>query len=222
MREERVRREQEAQEAARRKRLIGYVAGGVAVAAIVIAIIAIALAGGSDDEGAAKGGGTKEPAAFPEGSVPEAKPIALEDAAKAADCELKDPPNEGAKHVQGKVKYKANPPTSGDHFEVPADDGAYYDDPPPQEATVHALEHGRIHVQFKPDAPAEIKGNLFALFEEDESHMLLTPNQSNMDVEVAATAWDHQLLCPKMNDQVYDAIRAFKFRWRDKGPENVP
>jgi hypothetical protein len=43
-----------------------------------------------------------------------------------------------------------------------------------------------------------------------------------MPFAVAATAWDHQLGCPTMNDKVFDAIRAFRTDYIDKGPEIVP
>jgi hypothetical protein len=224
LREERLRRQQEAAEAARRRRLFGYVAAGALTAAVIIALVVVAAGGGggSSEEGAGKGGGTKEPSKFPDGSVPAEKKLSLEQAAELAGCRLEDPKNEGGEHVETKVTYKANPPTSGNHNAVPADDGAYYDDPPPQENVLHALEHGRVAIQFKPNAPEQLKGNLHALFEEDKTHMLLAPNETDMPFEVAATAWDHYIGCPRMNDQVYDAIRAFKFRYRDKGPENVP
>ena len=40
-----------------------------------------------------------------------------------------------------------------------------------------------------------------------------------MPCEVAATAWGQGVLCPKVNDQIYDALRAFRDQYRDKGPE---
>ena len=224
LREERLRREREAAEAAQRRRLFGYVAAGVLTAAVIVVLLVVALSGGEGDgdEGPAKGGGTKQPSKFPDGSVPPEQKLSLEEAARRAGCKLENPKNEGAEHVDTQVTYKSNPPTSGNHNPIPADDGAYYDDPPPKENLVHALEHGRVIVQFKPNAPESLKGNLYALFEEDDSHMILTPNETNMPYEVAATAWDHLIGCPGMNDDVYNALRAFKYRYRDKGPENVP
>ena len=41
-------------------------------------------------------------------------------------------------------------------------------------------------------------------------------------IAVAATAWDHLLGCPRMNEQVFDAVRAFRNTYVDKGPEIVP
>lgn len=52
--------------------------------------------------------------------------------------------------------------------------------------------------------------------------MILTPNDTGMRFEVAATAWRHRLGCTEMNDRVYDALRAFRERYRDRGPERVP
>jgi hypothetical protein len=42
-----------------------------------------------------------------------------------------------------------------------------------------------------------------------------------MTAQVAATAWTHLLTCPKMNDKVFDAMRTFRARYIDKGPERV-
>ena len=38
----------------------------------------------------------------------------------------------------------------------------------------------------------------------------------------ATNAWGHLLGCPTMNDKVFDAIRAFRANYIDKGPETVP
>jgi hypothetical protein len=43
-----------------------------------------------------------------------------------------------------------------------------------------------------------------------------------MPYAVAATAWGHLLGCPTMNDQVFDAVRAFWKNYVDKGPEIIP
>jgi hypothetical protein len=87
---------------------------------------------------------------------------------------------------------------------------------------VHALEHGRIIIQFAPDAAEETQAGLLALFEESPRHVIWVPNETDMPYEVAATAWDHLIGCGEMNDRVYDAIRAFRNEYRDKGPEDVP
>jgi hypothetical protein len=43
-----------------------------------------------------------------------------------------------------------------------------------------------------------------------------------MKYAVAATTWGQLLGCPRMNDRVFDALRAFRERYIDQGPERVP
>jgi len=74
---------------------------------------------------------------------------------------------------------------------------------------------------FKP-GDTETRDALLKIGNEDAAHMILTPNETGMDYEVAASAWTHLLGCPKMNDKVPAAVRAFRDAWRDKGPEQVP
>ncbi|HET9011338.1 MAG TPA: DUF3105 domain-containing protein [Gemmatimonadaceae bacterium] len=218
LRAEREQREREAAAAEKRRRTIGYVVGGGLAAAAVIAIVVVLAAGGDGGSSKANSGN------WPKGSVPEQKITDLAAATKAAGCQTKDPKDEGNQHLtdpNAVANYKANPPTSGTHFIDPAADGAYLT-APRKEQTVHTLEHGRVEIQFKPTVPNSVKGDLKALFDEDPYHMMIFPNQTDMPYAVAATAWDHQLVCPAYNDKVPDAIRAFKNQYRDRGPESAP
>jgi hypothetical protein len=43
-----------------------------------------------------------------------------------------------------------------------------------------------------------------------------------MDYQVAATAWGHLIGCKRISDETFDALRAFRDRYRDQGPEQVP
>jgi hypothetical protein len=218
LRAERLAREQQAAAAERRKRLVGYGAGGLLALAAVVAIVVVLASGGDGGSEAAGGGASGE---FPAGSAPPVETTDLEEAVDAAGCELEENPEEGNTHVEESVTYEANPPTSGDHDPIPAEDGAYTD-APPKENLVHALEHGRIVIQFAPDAPDSVKGDLKALFDEAPYHAIITPNETDMPYEVAATAWNQVLGCEEMNDQVFDAIRAFREEFLDRGPEFVP
>ena len=89
---------------------------------------------------------------------------------------------------------------------------------------VHTLEHGRINVQYKKGTPEADVAKLEALLAEQNEgyHMLLFENTTGMEPAIAATAWTHSLSCPTMNDKVFDAIRTFRARYIDKGPETVP
>lgn len=227
LRQERLQREQASAGAAQRKKLVGYGAAAVlALAAIAAVVIAITGGGGDDDGGAqapdnaAANAPTVSYAEDPP-AIPEAAEFDLRAAARAAGCQLEDPPNEGADHVEGEVQYRANPPTSGNHNQIPTEDGAYTSTPKTENA-VHSLEHGRINIQFSPDLPQQQIDQLKVLFDEDSYHMLLYPNGTDMPYQVAATAWDHALLCEEFSPQVFDAIRAFKDSYRDQGPEFVP
>jgi hypothetical protein len=161
---------------------------------------------------------------FPSGSAgpPSAKALAqLRAAAAAADCTLTSFPTEGREHTGGKVEYKTNPPTSGRHNPVPAPDRVYTVAPPP-ENYVHSLEHGRIELQYRPGAPAAVRNALMGVYREFTHHMLLFPNNTGMDYEVAATAWKHRLGCAHFNARVPEALRRFRDAYRDRGPEQVP
>jgi hypothetical protein len=222
----RAERERKAQEAAaneRRKRMVGFGAAGLLVAVAVIAIIAVVLAGGGDSKDSSSSGearGAEPTDDFPKASIPKPKPTTLEAAAKAAQCTVKQFPSEGRSHVSGKVDYKTNPPTSGNHFEIPAADGAY-NQAPDVEPLVHSLEHGRVIFWFKPGAPAQLQGQMKALFDEDNFHVILAPYSRGLSGEVAASAWTRSIVCPKVNENTWDALRLFRDRYRDQGPEQV-
>ena len=217
---ERLERERQAQAAQQRKRIVGLGVAGILGIALVTGLGILAFSGFSGDD---DGGSAIEQGEYPEGSVPAVETADLQEAARAADCKLEESPEEGSEHVSPPetVDYEANPPTSGNHYTVPAEDGAYTE-APPTEAIVHALEHGRVFIQFDPAAPESVKGDLKALFDEDPYHMIIAPNETEMPYEVAATTWTQTLGCPKMNDKVFDAIRAFRDEYRDQGPEFVP
>ena len=225
-RKERIERERkDAAAAARRKRLQlvgGGLLGLVAIAAVVVAILA--ASGGGDDEQEASAPAAGSAAA----QLPEQQTTDMAAAAKAAGCTLTNPTFEGASHEQkdfAASDYKTNPPTSGNHFPDWYDDGVYEPGTTPNLGMlVHTLEHGRIDVQYKKGTPKADVARLEALLAEqnDGYHMLLFENTTGMQPQVAATAWTHSLSCPDMNDKVFDAIRTFRARYIDKGPETVP
>jgi hypothetical protein len=220
-RRERLEREQaEARRAARRKRMqlaFGAVLGLAVIAGVVVAVL---VGTGGDD-------GEPKQASVADVKLPAQQVSDIKQAAKAAACTLANPAFEGADHEQKKFKpsdYKTNPPTSGNHTPDWYEDGVYGPgDTPNLGKTVHPLEHGRIEIQYKPGTPQATVDRLEALLQESEDgyHMLLFQNATGMKAQVAATAWTHSLTCPKMNDKVFDAIRTFRSRYIDKGPERV-
>jgi Protein of unknown function (DUF3105) len=225
-RKERLERERKEAAAAARRRRVQLVGGGVlalaAVAAIVLAV-AVGIGGGDDEEPAS--GASEEAASV---QLPEQQTSDYEKAAKDAGCTLSNPAFEGQNHEDKDFKasdYKTNPPTSGTHTPDWYEDGIYEPTTTPSLGMlVHTLEHGRINIQYKKGTPAADVAKLEALFQEEDDgyHMLLYENTTGMDAQVAATAWTHSLTCPAMNDKVFDAIRTFRDRYIDKGPETVP
>jgi Protein of unknown function (DUF3105) len=214
LRQERLERERAAAAAVARRKRVGYGVAGLLVAAVVVAVAVIALAGGGGSSSASAD-------SWPGGSVPKRKVADLTVAARAAGCTLQNPTSQGRAHTLGHVNYKTQPPTSGPHYPIPASDGAYLKNPG-EEHLVHALEHGRVIYWFKPNAPASVRGDLKALYNEDKALVLLTPNERPMPYQVAASAWTHLIGCPQYNARVPDAFRAFRDAYRLKGPEYFP
>jgi Protein of unknown function (DUF3105) len=223
-REERLARERAAAAAAARRQRLQWAAGGVLALAIVAGIVVLVLSGlggGSNDGQAAQptANGVK---------LPQQQISNVNAAAKAAGCTLQHPPIEGRTHLTKDFKpsdYKTNPPTSGNHNPVPYQDGIYNPgDTPRLGRIVHSLEHGRVEVQYKPGTPKKTVAQLEALLNEQSGgyHMLLFQNTTGMKYQVAATAWGQLLGCPTMNPKVFDALRTFRERYIDKGPEIVP
>jgi hypothetical protein len=222
-RRERLEREQaekRAEAARARMRLIMGGVAAVAVVAVVLVVVLVSGGGGSSDAGSTPVASTVQ--------IPPQQTADLSAAAKAAGCTATTEKYEGAGHDTKDFKpsdYKSNPPTSGAHNPDWYQDGVYAPGTMPRLGmAVHPLEHGRIEVQYKPGTPKHTVDQLEALLAEQDDgyHMLLFENTTGMPYAVAATAWTQLLGCPKMNDKVFDAIRAFRARYIDHGPETVP
>lgn len=230
---EQLRKEREQREAAtkaqqRRRQLLGYGVGGAVVLVAVIVAVAL-LAGGGGGSSSASGD------VLPDGgSYPQPKDdVEVAAAAKAAGCELESFAAESREHLADldqNVKYASKPPTSGRHYQVAAEDGAYEESPDVKEL-VHTLEHGRVIVWFKESLPAEQRAALKAYYDDDTYQLVLVPDTTGMKHAVAATAWNRDpapngtgrlLGCPKFGDEIFTAIESFKDEHRSRGPEPVP
>ena len=125
-------------------------------------------------------------------------------------------------HTDAPVAYPTNATTTGPHAFTWTEDGQYAGAPaPPTGQVVHAQEHGRIVIQHRPGLPRPQLEQLLGLYEESPRHVLLVENATSMPCDVAATAWGHGVLCPTLNARSFDALRAFRDRFRDRGPETV-
>jgi hypothetical protein len=222
-----ARLEQEAKERAaesRRKRLQMVLAGVLVVGVVVAAVIGITGALGGDDM--SEGDGAASQASSGDVSLPQQEIGDVNEAAEVAGCKLTNAPSEGQQHEDREFTaedYDTNPPTSGVHFPEWAQDGVYSaDSTPPLGQLVHTLEHGRINVQYQPGTDAETIQQLEAFVAEEPYHMVMYQNPTGMDAAVAATAWTQSLTCDEVTDKTWDALRTFRDRYLDKGPERVP
>ena len=210
-RQERLAQEEAARRAVARKRTL-QIGGGAVLGLAVIAVIAIvALAGGGDSKG---------------DTTVKASKLATD--AKSAGCTFSQFKSEGRSHTAGKVAYKTDPPTSGNHNPTAAEDGFYRTgNTPPKENFVHSLEHGRIEFQYKPGTPAADVAKLRKLAEEPLNgnagyHVLMFENNTDMPAQFAAAAWTKSITCPTVSTQALAAMREFRAAFTDKGPELIP
>jgi hypothetical protein len=207
-RQERQAAEEAATRAASRKRRLQIGGAAVLLAAAVAVIAVVALAGGGGDD------------------QPDQAGFAAD--ARAAGCTFNAYRSEGRDHASGKSTYKTNPPTSGRHDPVPAQDGIYQpgNEPAPENA-VHSLEHGRVLFQYKPGTPPADVAKLRALAEEEFNdspgyHTLLFQNNTKMTAQFALTAWTKSLTCNRLTSQSEDVMRQFRELYTDKAPEFIP
>jgi hypothetical protein len=227
------------------RRPVGYAVAGAVVVIAIAAVIALLAGGSGGNESAdplagdadSSGGGRErvhdllpENGRFP---APAEKVGSMREAARAAGCELKSYEVVSKNHIASPgepVAYESDPPTSGRHHPVPADDDAYAVAPDVRRI-VHTLEHGRVAVWFERDLPRSARASLKAFYVDDPHQLLLVPDTTEMPYAVAATAWNRDptpngtgrlLGCREYSDDVYTALDAFRDRNRGRGPELIP
>jgi hypothetical protein len=214
--------QQDAAARARTRRLQAALVAVLVIGAVVGGVIAL-TGGGSKSTGKGPKDTANSGAKLP---APQQKDLTK--AAAAAGCVMLNPPIEGRSHVTTKVKYKSNPPTSGNHNPDPALDGIYgRANTPEPEHYVHALEHGRVEIQYAPSTSNQREAQLETLASEAINgkpayKVLLFQNNTNMPYAVAATAWGHLIGCKTFTDKTFDALRDFRLKWVDQGPEIIP
>ena len=148
--------------------------------------------------------------------------------ARATGCTFNAYKSEGRDHTSGKVTYKTNPPTSGKHNPVPAQDGIYTPgNEPAPENWVHSLEHGRVLFQYRPGTPPNQVAQLRKVAEEELNgaagyHVLMFQNNTKMPTQFALVAWTKSLTCDKLDAKSEDVMREFRKAFTDKGPELIP
>ncbi len=234
LRQARLEREQGQARGQRSRLFVGYaIAGALGLIVVVGIVVLIASSGGGSGGGGAhinQTSGSTNGVQPDERSGPKAAAVKvanLKQAAKQAGCALRlHLKDEGHTHIAPGTKtpdYKTNPPTSGSHAEPPYQqaDGAY-SEMPDEIDILHALEHGRLAVQYSPKLPESDQLALKGLYDSMYAATLLFPDDK-MPYAVAATTWTNLLGCPKYKGAItLDAIRDFgKETWGRYGGESV-
>lgn len=199
------------------------VAAVVAVTAVVLAVVL--MGGGKGENGSTDPEWADAPAPTSAISIKQGDVNQLQSAAEQAGCELNKNRNEGSDHREDSTdfKYKSIPPTSGDHTQTWAIDGAYRNADWSSPYLVHALEHGRVYYQWDDTKLTDAQiGSLKKLYDDDPYHLIISPDTSDMPYAIAATSWDRSLTCEEMNDDVFAALRLFRLAYIDQAPEQVP
>lgn len=239
LRAQRLAAERAAASSGRWRLILGYAAAGVLALAVIAGLVVVITSGGNSSAETntcvnahiKNSGGTfrgLEPDCR-EGTPPPTIQFAdLQISAQKAGCELRlNLADEGNTHVPNStpVTYRTVPPTSGNHNPVPIDDGAYTtpitndtSKPTSIRNEVHAMEHGRIEIHYKPSLPEAQQLALKGVFDADPNGMLLYPDP-DMPYDVAVTAWTNMAVCPNYNETVLDVIRNFRDTYRGNGPE---
>jgi Protein of unknown function (DUF3105) len=127
---------------------------------------------------------------------------------------------EGNQHVDEgtEVDYQTTPPSSGNHYETPADPG-FYSSEVPAETLVHNLEHGQIVFWYRPDAPQEVADDLERIVGDGGVALLAVPSAEVPDgANFAMSAWGATQACERVSQVVIDRFRE---RYQGNGPEQV-
>lgn len=121
--------------------------------------------------------------------------------------------------------YNSNPPSSGGHYESPANWGVY-DYEVPDRLFIHNLEHGGIWIAYRPSVSAHVVEHLKTVVSEfGGSKIVMAPRSAN-DNDIAIVAWSRVLKLDLVNgditDEQLDQVRAFYKTFKNHGPEFVP
>jgi uncharacterized protein DUF3105 len=146
----------------------------------------------------------------------------------AGPCVRQDFPVQGNKHVEelgDDFEYNSTPPTSGNHYPVPAI-WNLYDQPVPEIRLVHNLEHGGIVVQYGDEVPPSTVQEIVDWYAQDPNGMIVAPLPEDAPARLAnkitLTAWTHLATCTAFHEDSFTDFRD-DYRGPDgDAPEKYP
>jgi len=123
--------------------------------------------------------------------------------------------------------YNSTPPSSGPHYETPANPG-FYAEPLPPEQVIHNLEHGFVVIWYRSDAPDSTIEDIEAITRQELPATVAVPfDDIDTPHQFALTAWvevgpDEQRgqlqLCERVSQAVIDDFRR---KYQGRGPERI-
>jgi hypothetical protein len=182
------------------KRNILTIGSAVLVAAIVVVAI-VAQRESAEDPGGSQNVG-----------VPEAQ----------ANCtDVEEFEEQEAEHIgidEEHAPYNSSPPTSGPHYEIPAETTFFTDQIPPEQV-VHNLEHGAIVIWYSPNADEQTLDDIEALVDQEPTATVAVPFADlESPYSLALTGWTSLQKCEQVSQDVVDQFRT---DWQGEGPEKL-
>ena len=144
------------------------------------------------------------------------------DVAEAGCDEIETFPGAAEEDARGHVEeghevpYETTPPTFGPHSGTTSPTG-FFEEPVPEEAYVHNLEHGQIVIHYDPAISAETKDKVETLTDQEPDATLAVPTEG-LEKSVVLTAWGAMQAC---GEPAQEAVDAFRERFQGRGPEDV-
>src|SRR3989338_4176725 len=138
-------------------------------------------------------------------------------------------PEVGKEHIPlgspPSVSYNSNPPSSGAHFNSPANWGVY-DYEVRDQIFIHNLEHGGVWIAYRPTISQEAVGALQSIVDEvggaRGAKIVMAPRPLN-DADIAVVAWSRvlkfDLADSVFTEQQKEDVREFYLQFRNSGPE---
>ncbi|MBW3595165.1 MAG: DUF3105 domain-containing protein [Actinobacteria bacterium] len=141
---------------------------------------------------------------------------------READCTpVERYPDMGADHIrpgQPHEPYNSNPPTSGPHYDRPADPGFYEPSSAIEpERLVHNLEHGQVVIWYRPHVNEFLEEQVEQLVAQEPNATVAAPFENiNDPYNIVLTTWTRARACVNVSQEVVDEFRR---RFQGRAPE---
>jgi hypothetical protein len=103
---------------------------------------------------------------------------------------------------------------------MPARPGVY-EEPPGGEALTAAMRRGIVVIQYRPGLGDSQREELHILQKALPQGTVVTPNDTAMPFQLAATAYRRLLGCRRYSADALEAVRLFQGRYLGRGPDTA-